>query len=282
MATVICPNCGATNLIVSQSECECEYCGSMLNDSSYVKSSLPKEDTDTIEIIRTGTLKISENDAIKIAKDTVNRYLKDILKDEDEEVYKYFLSPLTKKFEELQFAAKLYYVPIYLYKGEGIEDNNVVDYNFSCFAGDEHSFPKCIIDTVNFNTCFNVSYCKDIKLEATEDNKLNQTHIPLFVKNSNEIWHSVRARKMRNYLRDYDAPLITSVVLPIFLVAIKLGRLTKDMAISGEGKIWRDTSYYEDLFAERELGTNYQNIIDDLKAFDGKELAREINKLRNK
>lgn len=282
MATVKCPNCGANNLIVSSSPCECEYCGSMLEPSSYAKVSTPKEHTQNIEIIRIGTLKISENDAIKIAEDKVRRYLKDILKDEDEEVYKYFLSPLSTKFAELKFSAKLYNVPIYLYSGEGIRDNDVIEYNFSCFAGDESSFPKLIIDTVNFNTWFNIYYCKDIKLKSTEDNKLSQSYIPLFVKNANELWHSVRARKMRSDLRDYDTPIITSIVLPIFGVTIKLERLTKDMAISGEGKIWRDTSYYEDLFAERELGTNYQDIIDDLKVLDEKELAREINKLRNK
>lgn len=76
---------------------------------------------------------------------------------------------------------------------------------------------------------------------------------------------------MRYYLSDYDVPIIKSVIFPIFLVTIKIGRLSKEMSISGECKVWRYTSYYEDLFAERELGNNYQEILSDLRAF-GREI----------
>lgn len=280
MATLICPNCGAENVLSIEGVCECEYCGTVVTNTPCNSVNIPQSDTDRSETFLTGILSISEDEAIKIAKDYVIQQLKEVLKDEDEEVYKYFLSPLSKRFGELKFSVKLFYVPAFFFKGEGLENGNIVNYCFSCFAGNDHSYPKCLIDTVNFNTYFNIYYCNGIVF--VNNDSINSNTQRLFIKNPKEIWHSVRGRKMRNYLQDHDTPTISFVLLPMFQVIIRLGQVSKDMAISGDGKVWRAASYCEDIFVEHELGKNYQDIIENLKAFDGKELAQEIKKLRNK
>ena len=195
MATLICPNCGAENVLSIEGVCECEYCGTVVTNTPCNSVNIPQNDTDRSETFLTGILSISEDEAIKIAKDYVTQQLKEVLKDEDEDVYKYFLSPLSKRFGELKFSVKLFYVPAFFFKGEGLENGNIVNYCFSCFAGNEHSYPKCLIDTVNFNTYFNIYYCNGIVF--VNNDSINSNTQRLFIKNPMN--NGVLTRKSYDY-----------------------------------------------------------------------------------
>ena len=289
MATVICTNCGAANDIENGRR-ECAFCGSLLKpqSASQTQTEAKKTNAEKKDIL-VGKVEITADDAIEKAKEVMLHNLKSLImnyevdEDDDDEVdeddddvddYNYekydrpngyweVAYPIKDTFKQFSFRAELYYIPVYLYCGD-YEDGktNIVErYSFIIFAGGETSAPDSLIRYIDY-TSFDSS-----KLSYEHECMNSQLKkAALFKNDPKELWYSVKGRKMREYLIDYDSPdSVNRVNLPVFLVTVSVGKFSEEIIIDGNGNCL--TSYSDiqpiDILAKHNLGKDYRDILSE-------------------
>lgn len=281
MATVICTNCGAANDIENGRR-ECAFCGSLLKPQSASQTQTGAKKTKAEKKdVHVGKVEITADDAIEKAKEVVLHNLQSLIMyyketddyydDNDGNYEKYYRPngywevayPIKDTFKQFSFRAELYYIPVYLYCGdyEDGKTNTVERYSFIIFAGGETSAPDSLIRYIDY-TSFDSS-----KLSYEHECMNSQLKkAALFKNDPKELWYSVKGRKMREYLIDYDSPdSVNRVNLPVFLITVSVGKLSEEIIIDGNGNC---LTYYRDIqpldiLAKHNLGKGYRDILSE-------------------
>lgn len=292
MSKISCPQCGA----IGEEGAVCEYCGStiflnkgenILNkiDLEYKKSIIEKN---PIQIYESN---LSPEFAIEAVKNFIYEDLKSASKSMLKDVYEEFIFPIEDKLSLFKYSARLYQIPIFWYNVEAEDyNNNLRNYNFLAYAGDNKSFPPIIVNEFRFRHCDDLEEDLGIKLEKQVNNHTG------FKKDEHEIWQSLYSQKVRfDFFRRSDYPNIKQIIIPVLVVLVEISpsivkdntKIHKEFIIGNNRKILNDNQINViQMLIQYYLGDDWEKKFKERKIKKLSEIKEESKlhkkKIRNK